>query len=196
VLATVRAPCLASTSADTGRGGQGWSGRSTGQVGPALKVPNTPVPAGGDGGPVVAEVGGVEVAGTPVVGVRLVEVPCPAVTVEPAPVAPVAPVTDADVPGPAALAEPAEPAVGAVDEGAGGPVDAERVATVAREPPQAAPAPSTEQASSTEQVSRRPGPAHRFRSTGAIVARRRAQVGSGTCRWQATNPDASVRVRG
>lgn len=45
----------ASTSASTGRGGHGWSTRSTGQVGPALIVPATPEPAT-DGGGVVSTV--------------------------------------------------------------------------------------------------------------------------------------------
>ena len=50
---------MAETVPSTGRGGQGWSGRSTGQVGPAVTRPRTPVPSS-DGG-------GVGVAGVPVV---------------------------------------------------------------------------------------------------------------------------------
>ena len=191
VLAAVWAPCLASTSAETGRGGHGWSGRSTGQVGPALTVPNTPVPAGGDGEPVVGvgaeEVGGAEAPGAAVVGAPLVR---PAVTmVEPAGVAPVADGADADVAGPAVPAGPPEAATREEDVGAAGPVDAERVATE-REGPQAAPATGRAQASTI------PGRAHRLRSTAAMVARRGAPACSGPHRWQAANPDASVRVRG
>src|SRR5205807_7578927 len=108
----------ASTSAETGRGGHGWSGRSTGQVGPALTVPNTPVPAGGDGEPVVGvgaeEVGGAEAPGAAVVGAPLVKVPRPAVTMdEPAGVADGA---DADVAGPAVPAVPGEPPEAATRE--------------------------------------------------------------------------------
>ena len=47
---------MAVTVPCTGRGGQGWSGRSTGQVGPAVTRPRTPVPSSGSGGGVVAAV--------------------------------------------------------------------------------------------------------------------------------------------
>lgn len=84
VLAAVRPSVVrASIRALTGRGGHGWPARSTGQVGPAVTVPYTPVAGGGAGAAVVLGGGfaGGLVLGGPDGGGA---VPDPAVTVDPA----------------------------------------------------------------------------------------------------------------